>query len=60
MISIGVYVIGRSVVVYKRTGKGLAPLWGWIIALIVPGIIVGWIFFARLIPVLEQIEQLAS
>lgn len=59
VISIGVYVIGRSVVVYKRTGKGLAPLWGWIIALVVPGIIVGWIFFARLIPVLEQIEQLA-
>lgn len=30
LITIGVYVIGRTVVVRRQTGKGLAPLWGWI------------------------------
>lgn len=28
----GVYVIGRTVVVRRQTGGGLAPLWGWIAA----------------------------
>lgn len=27
---VGVYVIGRSVIVYRRTGRGLAPIWVWL------------------------------
>ncbi|WP_413355222.1 DUF2510 domain-containing protein [Microbacterium sp. 1P06AB] len=30
--TLGVYVVGRSVVVRRRTGRGLAPLWGWLAA----------------------------
>lgn len=30
--TLGVYVVGRSVVVHRRTGRGLAPLWVWLAA----------------------------
>lgn len=33
--TLGVYVVGRSVVVHGRTGRGLAPLWGWLVATVV-------------------------
>lgn len=32
VVSIGVYIIGRTVVVKRQTGKGMGPLWGWIAA----------------------------
>lgn len=38
-ITPGVYVIGRSIVVKRRIGRGHAPMWIWI-ALVVGGIIV--------------------
>lgn len=41
-----VYVIGRSVVVRRRTGQGLAPLWA-AIAVQVIGLIASLIFMAR-------------
>lgn len=43
-----VYVIGRSVVVRRRTGQGLAPLWA-AIAVQVIGLIASLIFMARVI-----------
>ncbi len=39
-VSYAVYTIGRSIVVTRRTGKGMAPLW-ITVATIVAGIIVG-------------------
>ncbi|WP_394278770.1 DUF2510 domain-containing protein [Microbacterium sp.] len=33
--TLGVYVVGRTIVVRRRTGRGTAPLWGWMILLIV-------------------------
>lgn len=32
--TLGVYVVGRTVVVRRRTGRGWAPLWGWLAALV--------------------------
>lgn len=39
-ISSAVYVIGRSVVVRRRTGKGISPMWVTIVAYIVVNILV--------------------
>lgn len=35
VITIGVYIIGRTVIVKRQTGKGLGPLWGWIAATLI-------------------------
>jgi hypothetical protein len=43
VITNGVYVIGRGVVLRRRTGSGLAPVWAWI-AVTVLGWIIGIIF----------------
>lgn len=32
--SLGVYIVGRTAVVRHRTGRGWAPLWGWLAALV--------------------------
>ncbi|WP_404446463.1 DUF2510 domain-containing protein [Microbacterium marinum] len=32
--TLGVYIVGRTVVVRRRTGRGWAPLWGWLAALV--------------------------
>lgn len=44
VVTLGVYVAGRTVVVHRETGRGLAPLWGWLIVTIV-GLVVfaAWI-----------------
>ncbi|ALJ19593.1 DUF2510 domain-containing protein [Microbacterium sp. No. 7] len=43
VISIGVYVIGRTVIVRRQTGRGMGPLWGWIAAIVLVIVIsVGW------------------
>jgi hypothetical protein len=34
-LTLGVYVVGRTVVVHRRTGRGLAPLWGWLAATLI-------------------------
>jgi len=35
----GVYIIGRSIIVQRRIGRGLAPIWAWV-AMSVLGLIV--------------------
>lgn len=30
--TLGVYVAGRTFVVHRETGRGLAPFWGWLVA----------------------------
>ncbi|CAL4859203.1 DUF2510 domain-containing protein [Microbacterium sp. MM2322] len=30
VLTLGVYVVGRTVIVHRRTGRGLAPLWAWL------------------------------
>jgi len=46
LISIGVYVIGRTVVLRRDAGKGhLVPLWVWIIATVLGFVVIfGWMF----------------
>ncbi len=39
----GVYVIGRGVVLRRRTGRGLGPVWGWI-AVTAVSLIVGLVY----------------
>ena len=48
-----VYVIGRSVVVKRRTGGGLAPLWVYIVELIL-SFIIGIIFTVLLTQYMMQ------
>ncbi|KAA9153497.1 DUF2510 domain-containing protein [Microbacterium lushaniae] len=48
VISNGVYVIGRGVVLRRQTGKGLGPVWAWI-AVAVVGLIIGVVFAAYLL-----------
>ncbi|MDX2375220.1 DUF2510 domain-containing protein [Microbacterium sp. LRZ72] len=43
VVTNGVYVIGRGVVLRRRTGKGLAPVWAWI-AVNVVSLMVGLAF----------------
>jgi hypothetical protein len=35
VVSNGVYVIGRGVVLKRRTGKGMGPVWAWIAVMVV-------------------------
>jgi len=48
VITNGVYVIGRGVILRRQTGKGLGPVWAWI-AVTVLSIVVGIIFAVYLI-----------
>ena len=45
-----VYIIGRTVVVRRRTGKGMAPMWVIIVTLVVTMIVA----FAIVIPILTE------
>jgi hypothetical protein len=56
VISNGVYVIGRSVVLWRRTGRGLGPLWGWI-AVTVVALVVGSLYTVL---VMNQMLELMS
>lgn len=55
----GVYIIGRAVVLRRQTGKGLAPVWGWIAVMLVT-VIAGAIWVAALLntllPLIEQLQ----
>ncbi|MCM3697266.1 DUF2510 domain-containing protein [Microbacterium oleivorans] len=44
VVTLGVYVVGRTFVVHRATGRGIAPFWGWLIATIL-GLVVftAWI-----------------
>lgn len=48
-----VYVIGRSVVVHRRAGRGLAPLWVYI-GVVVVGFVVGGIIFSQMMSAMMQ------
>lgn len=52
-----VYMIGRSVVVYRRTGRGLAPLWVWIGVLAVTFIVATVEIISALNAVLPLLQQ---
>ena len=57
--SVGVYVIGRAVILRRQTGKGLAPVWGWIAVTLVTIIAVSiWVvaLFSAIVPILEQLQ----
>lgn len=45
VLTLGVYVVGRTVVVQRRTGGGLAPLWTWA-AVTVVGLVVFAVWIA--------------
>lgn len=52
-----VYMIGRSVVVRRRTGRGLAPLWIWIgawVLTLIAGFAVFFSALAQIAPLLGQ------
>ncbi len=53
-----VYLIGRSVVVKKQTGKGLLPLWVWIALTVIASIIVFTVVGAIFSDFALQISQL--
>lgn len=48
LISNGVYVIGRGVILRRQTGKGLAAVWAWI-AVTVLSIVIGIVFAVYLL-----------
>lgn len=52
-----VYIIGRSVVVRRRTGAGSAPLWAGILSLVVMLAIVVYIIAAMITGVINSVEQ---
>lgn len=57
--SVGVYVIGRAVVLRRQTGKGLGPVWGWIAVTLVTIIAASiWVvmLFNAIIPIIEQLQ----
>jgi hypothetical protein len=51
----GVYVIGRSVIVRRRVGRGIAPMWVWISVLVVSGIYAITVVSSAIASVLPQI-----
>lgn len=63
VVSNGVYIIGRGVMLRRQTGRGLGPVWAWI-AVNVAGILAAVIFvthlmnyiFTTLVPYLDQIR----
>jgi hypothetical protein len=57
VISNGVYVIGRGVVLRRRTGSGMAPVWVWIAITVlgwVVGIILAVVFFNEIFAALAR------
>ncbi|NEM89761.1 DUF2510 domain-containing protein [Galbitalea soli] len=53
-----VYMIGRAVVVRRRTGRGLAVLWVWIAAYVIAVIVVFSILLSTIAPVIGQLAPL--
>jgi hypothetical protein len=56
-LSNGVYMIGRSVVVKRRSGGGLTPLWLWIVVIVITTIVVFIIVISSLASALPTIDQ---
>lgn len=58
VITSGIYVIGRGVILRRQTGKGLGPVWAWIAVTVVSIVIVivwGLLLLAHVFEVLEQL-----
>ena len=55
-LTTALYVIGRSVIVKRRTGRGLAPIWTWAVITIAALIVVAF-KLASLIPILISIVK---
>jgi hypothetical protein len=64
VVSNGVYVIGRGVVLRRRTGAGLAPVWVWIavqvVGLIVAAVFTVWILGLTFDLLFEQMPPLQT
>ena len=55
----GVYIIGRAVILRRQTGKGLAPVWGWIAVTVISIVAVSiWFFviFSQVFAIIEQLQ----
>ena len=55
----GVYIIGRAVILRRQTGKGMAPVWGWIAVTLVTIIAVAvWValLLNALLPLIEELQ----
>lgn len=50
-----VYLIGRTVVLHRRVGRGSAPLWVYLLVSLVAGIAVGLLLVNALLPALLQL-----
>jgi len=57
LVSIPVYIIGRTVVVKRRTGSGLAPLFAWIGSLVASFVLSVIIMLVALGPELAKLSQ---
>jgi hypothetical protein len=60
LISIGVYVIGRTVVLKRETGSGLTALWVWIGSMVLAfliGIVWTWVFFQEMAGFLSTVSS---
>ncbi|MBX3093845.1 MAG: DUF2510 domain-containing protein [Cryobacterium sp.] len=57
-LSSAVYVIGRSVVVRKRTGRGQAPLWAQIVMLLAVFAIVIYITVAMTLGIIDSVSTI--
>ena len=52
-LSTGVYIIGRSVIVRRRAGRGLAPIWVWLAVTVISTIVA----FSRVISMLPSMTS---
>jgi hypothetical protein len=55
-----VYMIGRSVVVHRRTNRGLAPLWVWIAVYVVAIVIVSTVAVGAMADAVQQLGQFGN
>ena len=56
-LSSGVYPIGRSVVVRRRTGTGIAPMWATIAVIVLTFAMSIYIMVATMVPIFEQLAN---
>jgi hypothetical protein len=51
-----VYTIGRTVIVYRRTGRGLGPIWG-LIGVFVLSIVASFVMVAQMLAAMSQMFE---
>jgi hypothetical protein len=57
-ISPAVYIIGRSVIVRRRTGSGIAPVWVWVVSYIVSTIALSVVMTAEMFAMMSSLQGL--